>query len=784
MKILRLAILALSLLCAGIALADDVVINEFLAGNDTTAADQDGEYDDWIELFNNSTTSFSLNGYHLTDESNDPTQWTFPDTTIPSHGYMIVWADEDENQHGLHANFKISASGEALYLTDTLGLVTDSILFGVQTTDVSYGRYPNGTGSFRTMYPTFSAANRPDSPGYVDSTEMVFGDTLIHSINLEFYTEHWQDTLQYNFEVLDKEYMPARLTYDGAVVLDSIGVRYKGNSSYQLSRNTPKKPFEFKFDKYIDNQAVHGVSRVNVQNAVSDPSFMRETIAYSIARRYMPAPRTAYSNVFVNDTLLGFYVLVEQVDKVMLARYFQQNGGNLFKAADDGATLLYRGSDPASYAAEYELKTNEEENDWSGLISLIDQINNTPSESFVQTLQSHFNFDRALHLLAFNMALSNFDSYTGSGRNFYLYDDPASGQFHILPWDFNESFGVYPNGWDVITQDINVASNFETRPLCRQILENDSLRQIYQTYILQIINGPASLDSITATTNRLRPLIEDYVQADTNKLYDYADFVNNIEHDVYVEIGRRIPGLKSFVQERGNNIRLQLSSNRVYPGDTDNNGIVNALDVLPIGVYFLQTGALRDSASVSWGARRALLWETQAATYADANGDGTVDEQDVVAIGVNWTNTHAATTASFEIDPTNASLLAGYAPQFRAIYNSLSGAGEAANAIKHLIESIYGGSITPPVAYALDQNYPNPFNQETVITFALPDRQEVTLSVMNILGQMVSEPVSQAAFDAGQHSLHFNAAGLTTGIYIYRLHTDLGDKLHKMVVLK
>jgi hypothetical protein len=780
----RFAMVALILLSFGLAGGQTVVMNEFLASNDTTVADQDGEYDDWIELYNLSEAPVSLNGYHLSDRLNNLTMWTFPDTLIGAQGYLIVWADENEEQHGLHANFKISAAGEAIYLADAAANVVDGITFGVQTTDISFGRYPNGTGPFRTMYPTFAGPNRGDGPGNVDSSNTVFGDTLIHAIHLHFYTEHWQDTLAYNYEVLDEEYMPVRLTFDSTLILDSVGIRYKGHSSYELSRNTPKKPLELKFDEYRDDQRLRGLKKLNVQNCVSDPSFMRETIAYGIARRYMPAPRTAYADVYANGDLLGFYVLVEQIDKVFLSRYFANNGGNLYKAGDDGATLGYEGTDPAAYQDELELKTNEEENDWSGLIAFLDRFNNTPAGTFVDTVGACFNFDRALRLLAFNMVLSNFDSYTGSGRNFYLYDDPTSGQFHFLVWDLNESFGVYPNGWNVITQDVLNVSNLADRPLNRRLLENDSLRGVYVNDLRDMIAGAAAYDSVAAKTELLLPLLADHVRADRNKLYSYQSFVNDVEQDVYVDIGRRIPGIKSFSLARNTNLALQLSNDRVFPGDTDNNGVVNALDILPIGVHFLSTGAARDSASFAWAAQRALLWDDPAATYADANGDGTVDERDVVAIGVNWGNQHEGMCRSYVLDPADSDLLRPHEPSFRLIYNSLSGGSRAVAEMRMLIESILDIDTAVPALLSLSQNYPNPFNQETIVRFSLPERQTVQLTLINLLGQIVSAPVSGRVYDPGLHQVHFSAAGLSSGIYFYRLDTERGNLLRKMVILK
>jgi len=142
----------------------DVVINEFMASNDTIIADQDGEYDDWIELYNNSNEAKDLSGWKLTDKENNLDKWAFPQgTIIEGNEYLIVWADKDGSQEGLHTNFKLSASGEILVLLDTFGNVAQEVIFEEQTTDMSYSRIPNGTGDFVIKAPTFSENNEVNS---------------------------------------------------------------------------------------------------------------------------------------------------------------------------------------------------------------------------------------------------------------------------------------------------------------------------------------------------------------------------------------------------------------------------------------------------------------------------------------------------------------------------------------------------------------------------------------------------------------------------------------------
>lgn len=137
-----------------------VVINEVMALNISTASDQDGEFNDWIELYNNSEENISLSEYSLTDDINELSKWVFPDTSISANSYLIVWADEDLEQDGLHANFRLEASGESLYLLGPSRQILDQMIIPPLDPDVSYGRYPNGKGPMDFLAPTFSAENQ------------------------------------------------------------------------------------------------------------------------------------------------------------------------------------------------------------------------------------------------------------------------------------------------------------------------------------------------------------------------------------------------------------------------------------------------------------------------------------------------------------------------------------------------------------------------------------------------------------------------------------------------
>jgi hypothetical protein len=142
-----------------------IVINELMASNTGTLADPQGEYDDWIELRNVTDQEVDLTGRYLSDEPNHPRKWPFPaGTRIAANGYLLVWADEDTTDTpGLHASFKLSSSdGDEIFLTDTdanLNAVLDSVVFGPQETDRSYGRTAADPDEFDFMRPTPGLAN-------------------------------------------------------------------------------------------------------------------------------------------------------------------------------------------------------------------------------------------------------------------------------------------------------------------------------------------------------------------------------------------------------------------------------------------------------------------------------------------------------------------------------------------------------------------------------------------------------------------------------------------------
>jgi hypothetical protein len=152
----------------------EVAFNEIMAKNDAAIIDQNGEYDDWLELYNTSNRRINLSDLYLSDDKNNKLKWKFPaNANIESHRVLVVWTDLDTTQQGLHTNFKLAAAGDSVYITNSAGFVIDSVYFGPQSPDISYYRCPNGIGNFSyTLSFTFNQSNCPTAINELDADQL------------------------------------------------------------------------------------------------------------------------------------------------------------------------------------------------------------------------------------------------------------------------------------------------------------------------------------------------------------------------------------------------------------------------------------------------------------------------------------------------------------------------------------------------------------------------------------------------------------------------------------
>ena len=165
-------------------------VSEIMASNNYTIKDDDGDYSDYIEIYNGYKNSINLSNYHLSDDEYDTKKWTFPDITIKSNEYIIVYAS-GKNKCNLetricHTNFKLSKSGEIITLTDSNGNIINKFSYGNIASDISYGYIKNKY--IYMQIPTPGKENNSKSVNYNKKYNIVINEYMTHNKGI-YYNE-------------------------------------------------------------------------------------------------------------------------------------------------------------------------------------------------------------------------------------------------------------------------------------------------------------------------------------------------------------------------------------------------------------------------------------------------------------------------------------------------------------------------------------------------------------------------------------------------------------------
>ncbi len=344
-----------------------------------------------------------------------------------------------------------------------------------------------------------------DSGAVYGSNDPPFYPDRVVEVRLVTADENWESMLE---TPMAEEYFRADFWYDGELIPD-VAVRTKGNSSLMTTASSDSIRYSLKVDLNFFNSArnLDGVKKVVFNNGFSDPTFMREMLAYEIyAEMGIPTPRTAFVDLWMNDTHLGLYTMVEAIDKNFISNHFTDNTGNLYKPEMPAAYLNWTEEDyekqlartggtgeeevdpmdinlgggrlsdilaaleaeedeepgesqgifgfgggagmagltRGDYLESMGLKTNENKSDHGNLFRLLDVLNNEPDETFAEEIEKVLDVDETLRYLAVSALVVHLDNYIAMGHNYYLYDN--NGKFVILPWDLNMAFGTFNFG--------------------------------------------------------------------------------------------------------------------------------------------------------------------------------------------------------------------------------------------------------------------------------------------------------------------------------------------------
>ena len=457
--------------------------------------------------------------------------------------------------------------------------------------------------------------------------QSLYDINTIQDIRIVFAQTNW-DALLDAQAATTEDYIPAVSVTINGTTFYNVGVKYKGNSTY--NPNQTKNPFHIELDTYV-NQDYQGYTDIKLSNVAKDPSFLREVLSYSILRQYMHAPLSNYANVYVNGNLMGLYVSSESISKKFVDKHFYSNTNAFFKCNPIGGAgpggnsfpnLAYLGTSAASYASSYEMNSLT---GWDDLINLTNTLSNN-----VANIESILDVDRALWMLAFDNALVNLDSYLGTFKqNYYLYKD-NNGRFNPVVWDLNMSFGVFaqtgtiPLNTTTLKKQMThlLHSSDAAWPLVQKLLGVPKYKRMYLAHFSTIMNENFANGTYATQAQALQSLVSSSVQSDPYKFYSFAQFQSNINTDVTGGMDNA-PGITNLMNGRSTYLAGLADFTNTKPV-ISNVGPVVASPLLNTDAFIQATVTNTNTNTVYLGYRSSIeLPFTKVLMYDDgAHNDG------------------------------------------------------------------------------------------------------------------------------------------------------------------
>lgn len=386
-------------------------------------------------------------------------------------------------------------------------------------------------------------------------SQEMYDNSVIHTIEIQFAFDDWDAKMDAAASKTDDLYTVALWCKINGEKFDSVGVKFKGNSSYKATNK--KNPLHIALDFVKGKQDYKGTVDIKLSTGYSDPTFIREALSYQIVSDYMECPRTSFTNVYINGKKYGFFTNVESVSKRFMEDRFGENDGIIVKctpasfSAGGGVstgfcTLKYLGADSSLYKTKYDMKT---EGGFKALINLCDTLTNKPA-----AVEKVLDVNRALWMLAINSMLVNLDSYTGQFcQNYYLYKDIKTRRFLPIMWDFNMSFNGFPGGTGSGGASMSPYYNSTNadRPLIKNLLSNATYKKMYVAHLQTMIDDWFENGKYLVEGQKLQAFVDTAFNNDPNKLSTYANFKTSLTQNSGSGMSA-VSGIKPLMDSRLN----------------------------------------------------------------------------------------------------------------------------------------------------------------------------------------------------------------------------------------
>ena len=348
-----------------------------------------------------------------------------------------------------------------------------------------------------SLRPVLAGEPPTEKPPNVSSGEDLFAKPAIHRIKIEL-----ADSALEALRKDPKHYVKATVR-EGEKVYADVGVRLKGSGTFQT---VDKKPgLSLKFDEFVKKQDFHGRSRILLNNALQDPSYLCEAIGGEIFRAAsVPAAKVTFARVEMNGRDLGVYVVAEAANRDFLAQYFKKSKGNLYEGSNNDVTdkLEKDGGDDATDQADLKsLASAAKESDltqrWKKITPVLD-------------------IERFVSFAAVEVLLGHHDGYSMDRNNYRIYHDPASGQMVFIPHGLDQLLGK---------TDEPLIPDWKGL-VAKAVLSTPSGQQQYLAQMSRLLATAFKVDALHARINELAALIRPAIaERDSSAVKSFDDAV-------------------------------------------------------------------------------------------------------------------------------------------------------------------------------------------------------------------------------------------------------------------
>ena len=347
-----------------------------------------------------------------------------------------------------------------------------------------------------------------------------FDGGALHDIRLYINSRDLADLRARYFEDF---YVPADFEWRG-VRVRNVGVRVRGLAT----RSAIKPGLRIDFNRYTTGQTFLGMSALVLDNALKDPSFLRERISMAFIKRMgQPAPRESFGRVYINGAYEGLYALVEPVDSTFLARELGDGLGYLFEHKFiNGFYGEYLGDDYAPYRLRFDAKTHALEGDYTlyaPIRELFREVNHDVDNLWRERVSWFVDLPQVMTYVAIETFLAEFDGFLGGSgmANFYLYRPVETNVHRLIAWDRDTTFQE---------PEAPLFARVAENALMSRALEFDDLRSLFLDVLESCARSAMQDRWLETEIVQAHQLVRDAAYEDTGKLSSNGEFDLAVAH--------------------------------------------------------------------------------------------------------------------------------------------------------------------------------------------------------------------------------------------------------------